>query len=190
MPDDSPADRDGKPSAEYQAETPAVSPAHEASQKSLEHSIYADGLSAEERDLAVAIGTLDAEIALARIQLRRVLIAMKRSRENRQAERDAASRKETAAAARSTSPYMGRGGKKAEIAKGRPTYQALVDRWLGRIAQLERVRFQIGGARGPNAAEAARKINEVLAASKGSVHGPSEASLSEIDPSDSPLDTA
>lgn len=204
----------GKSSAAHAAEPAPFPVPHKAARIVLRHGIYAAALTAEERGLVVAIGNLDGEIALARIQLRRILIAMGQScgeqRLKAAGARSAptsASRKEaaqTAAGARrapisasrkEAAPMANAAKHKVETAKRRPDYHALMGRWLGRIAQLERARFEIGRGQGSNAADTARKIKQALTALNRTVNGPSDTGPSEIGPSEispsgTPVDAA
>ena len=185
----------GKSSAARAAEPAPFPVPHKAARIVLRHGIYAAVLTAEERGLVVAIGNLDGEIALARIQLRRILIAMGQSC-GEQHLKAAGARSTPTFASREEATFTADAAKyKVETAKRRPDYHALMGRWLGRIAQLERARFEIGRGQGSNAADTARKIKQALTALNRTVNGPSntgpsEIGPSEVGPSSTPVDAA
>lgn len=185
----------GKSSAARAAEPAPFPVPHKAARIVLRHGIYAAALTAEERGLVVAIGNLDGEIALARIQLRRILIAMGQSC-GEQHLKAAGARSTPTFASREEATFTADAAKyKVETAKRRPDYHALMGRWLGRIAQLERARFEIGRGQGSNAADTARKIKQALTALNRTVNGPSNTGSSEIGPSEvgpssTPVDAA
>ena len=138
----------GKSSAARAAEPAPFPVPHKAARIVLRHGIYAAAL-------VVAIGNLDGEIALARIQLRRILIAMGQSC-GEQHLKAAGARSTPTFASREEATFTADAAKyKVETAKRRPDYHALMGRWLGRIAQLERARFEIGRGQGSNAADTA-----------------------------------
>jgi len=185
----------GKSSAARAAEPAPFPVPHKAARIVLRHGIYAAALTAEERGLVVAIGNLDGEIALARIQLRRILIAMGQSC-GEQHLKAAGARSTPTFASREEATFTADAAKyKVETAKRRPDYHALMGRWLGRIAQLERARFEIGRGQGSNAADTARKITQALTALNRTINGPSntgpsEIGPSEVGPSSTPVDAA
>lgn len=125
------------------------------------HGIYGAGLLDEEHDLwdDIAVGSLDDDIRIAKLQLRRALIAQK----NQPA--DGLELYEQT--------MNGGGGDGAEekpsasMKRRRTQYDDIISRLLGRIGDLEQKRAEMmertGGDKA-NAAETARKVREALEA--------------------------
>jgi cellulose synthase/poly-beta-1,6-N-acetylglucosamine synthase-like glycosyltransferase len=130
-------------------------------QNARKHGIYSAGLLDEEHDLwdDIGVGTLDDDIRIAKLQLRRALIAQK----NQPAD-GLELYEET---------MNGGGGDGAEekpaasMKRRRTQYDDIISRLLGRIGDLEQKRAEImertGGDKA-NAAETARKVREALEA--------------------------
>lgn len=137
--------------------------APKANQRARKHGIYGAGLLDEEHDLwdDIAIGSLDDDIRIAKLQLRRALIAQK----NQPA--DGLELYEQT--------MNGGGGDGAEekpaasMKRRRTQYDDIITRLLGRIAGMEQTRAEMlertGGGKA-NADEIARKVREALAAMK------------------------
>lgn len=130
-------------------------------QNARKHGIYGAGLLDEEHELwdDIGVGSLDDDIRIARLQLRRALIAQK----NQPA--DGLELYEQT--------MNGGGGDGAEekpaasMKRRRTQYDDIITRLLGRIGDLEQKRAEMmertGGDKA-NAAEIARKVREALAA--------------------------
>lgn len=130
-------------------------------QNARKHGIYGAGLLDEEHDLwdDIAVGSLDDDIRIAKLQLRRALIAQK----NQPA--DGLELYEQT--------MNGGGGDGAEekpsasMKRRRTQYDDIISRLLGRIGDLEQKRAEMmertGGDKA-NAAETARKVREALEA--------------------------
>lgn len=128
----------------------------------LKHGIYSAGLLPEEADLwdSVAVGTLDDDIRIAKLQLRRALIA-----QNRQADDGLELVEETTAAG----PAGENGEPRPVIAqkRRRTQFDDVISRILGRIGDLEQKRAEMlerTGGNKANAAEQAKKVRDTLAA--------------------------
>lgn len=130
-------------------------------QNARKHGIYGAGLLEEEHDLwdEIGVGTLDDDIRIARLQLRRALIAQK----NQPA--DGLELYEQT--------MNGGGGDGAEekpaasMKRRRTQYDDIISRLLGRIADMEQKRAEMlerTGGNKANAEEIARKVREALAA--------------------------
>ncbi len=110
------------------------------------HGIYGVGLSMEEKGLwrDIRVGELDDELRLARLQLRRALVARKKG---------GLRISETRAA----TDALGR--ELAETIKKRPDFDQMIDRLLGRIGNLERQRAEI--MRGLGVMDGDAEVSEV-----------------------------
>lgn len=130
-------------------------------QNARKHGIYGAGLLDEEHDLwdDIAVGSLDDDIRIAKLQLRRALIAQK---------------KQPADGLELYEQTMNGGGgdgaeekPAASMKRRRTQYDDIISRLLGRIGDLEQKRAEMmertGGDKA-NADEVARKVREALAA--------------------------
>lgn len=130
-------------------------------QNARKHGIYGAGLLDEEHDLwdAINVGSLDDDIRIAKLQLRRALIAQKN---------------QPADGLELYEQTMNGGGgdgseekPAASIKRRRTQYDDIISRLLGRIGDLELKRSEMlertGGGKA-NAAEQAKKVRDELAA--------------------------
>lgn len=116
------------------------------SQNGLKYGIYSAGLTPEEQALwdVIHLGHVDDELRVARIRLRRALIAQK-SVEAAPTDVQNKAGFELSEIKKSE----GAGGKKVEITQKRTDFNYIIDRLMGRIAHLEKIRMELmEGARG------------------------------------------
>lgn len=135
--------------------------APQANQRARKHGIYGAGLLDEEQDLwdDIAVGSIDDDIRIAKLQLRRALIAQKNQPDD---------------GLELYEQTMNGGGSDgseekpaASMKRRRTQYDDIINRLLGRIGDLEQKRAEMlertGGDKA-NAEETARKVREALAA--------------------------
>lgn len=126
----------------------------------LKHGIYAVGIREDEKELweDIPIGTLDDELRLARLQLRRALEAQRRADE-------AAADGRPVEGLELTEVSRAKSDKKLSLSekRTRPDYRAEINRLLGRIADLETKRLALtGGAGVRDPREWAEEIQQAL----------------------------
>jgi hypothetical protein len=130
------------------------------SQNNLTHGIYAQGLTDEEQKIwdSIELGKVDDEIKFCRIQLRRAVIAQKKSLEAGESITEGFELSEI------KQQRQANGRSSTEVIKKRPDYRQIIDRLLGRIGKLEetKARLMLMGAGGDDPLEFARKIHEAL----------------------------
>lgn len=140
------------------------------------HSLYSAGLTDEEREMSpeLLLGTVDEELRILRLRLRRTFIAQRQCDERELAGRGKEQlplfevvRKGPAGAATPKAPGF------QEVRK-LPPFDDIIYRTIGRIGALERIRAELGGGQTDHFA-AARKIKEALAAMDDSVPPPDDA---------------
>jgi hypothetical protein len=138
-----------------------------ASSGNRKHGIYSDAMTDEERDLWPEIisrlGSVDEEIHVIRLQLRRALIAQQRVQEA------PADMKNMAGFELSEIRRSTRGHEKpsTDVISKRTDYHAIIDRLSGRLANLERTRAELMAAArdtGENNSDRARDFTETLRA--------------------------
>lgn len=150
------------------------------------HGIYAAALTEEEAALSgtILLGNVDEELRIARLRLRRTMLAQRAWDEDGQTEEAL----ELAEVTREIVVDEGKDGKAPverttvlKRTRKRPDFEKLIDAGLARIGHLERVRAEIGGGQADYLA-AARKIKSALDLIEDTVPAP------ESDDADTTLD--
>ncbi|OFV47347.1 HGGxSTG domain-containing protein [Oligella sp. HMSC09E12] len=110
---------------------------HKGNQNARTHGIYSDAISQDEKAMweEIEIGGLDDAIKIARLQLRRALIAQRNAEENGGLDLDTTTQS-------TTSNHQGR-SKTTSIQKARRPYEDIINRLLGRIGDLEAKRAEM-----------------------------------------------
>ena len=127
------------------------------------HGIYSDALTDEETglwaDIVARLGTVDEEIHMVRVQLRRALIAQHKA--------DAAKGRASLEMVEIRESDAGfEGGPRVDVISKRTDFHAIIDRLSGRLANLEKTRAELLAAEREAGADPADKAREVAEALK------------------------
>lgn len=148
-------------------------------QNNLKHGIYTAALNEEEGELydSIALGNVDEELRILRLKLRRALIAWKDYDEGEGADEGLV----TVEVQEGGGPTTDAEGKTVAAqfpkrTRKRTDFEAIVDKFTGRIGHLERIRAEIGGGTSDYLA-AARKIRDALNEIDETVPAPPASSL-------------
>lgn len=134
--------------------------------KALKHGIYESGLTKEEKKIydTIDVTAVDDEIRLCKLRIRRAIIARKEVEERPE---DITVGFETSEIKQVQGDVERSGGAEStqtrrEMHRKRPDYDAIIDRYMGRMAQLIKTRAEIAQSDSVDASTVAKEFSKAL----------------------------